>query len=154
MAARKSHKPMMGEISSGTCNPADLLRKFADELQWIAPRGNFGLVTEAYKMADMLDLPETITGPDLAYEIINDLENALNEYAPDYLYFGSNEGDGASYGWWPTMDEIDELPAFDDTGAARDARHVGDFRVVSDHGNVEIYRRGGNGRITSILGIV
>ena len=37
-------------------------------------------------------------------EIVNDLMDALNEYAPDGYYFGAIEGDGSDFGFW--QDEI------------------------------------------------
>jgi hypothetical protein len=154
MAAKKAHKPVMGEVCSGTLRPQDLLRMFADELQWVAPHGNSALVAKAKTTADAMDRIDSTDGPDLSSDIIRDLEDKLNEQSTDYLYFGASIGDSASFGWFPDMYSINELPSYQDTGEARDARYIGDFRVVSDHGNVTVWRRGGNGRITYVLGIV
>lgn len=41
---------------------------------------------------------------DIASEIIADMMDALNDLAPDGYYFGSHEGDGSDFGFWP-LDE-------------------------------------------------
>ena len=40
-----------------------------------------------------------------AHFIYEDLEDALQEYAPEGHYFGTHEGDGSDLGFWPEEDE-------------------------------------------------
>ena len=45
---------------------------------------------------------------DLMSEIVSELMDALNSYAPPNMYFGSIEGDGADFGWWAIDSEEEE----------------------------------------------
>ena len=56
----------------------------------------------------------------------------------------------SDFGYWPSLSEIEELPTYDSTDAAKEAGEENDFKVVSDHGNVEVYSFDGQ----SIIGIV
>ena len=167
MTKRKSDRiPTMGSISHGTLRPEDLISAFADELRRVMKRN--GRHTELLKDADRairaLDrggwasnsygAKEGIDLDDFASDVVNELQDALSEYASPYLYFGTHEGDGADFGWWPDMHNIRELPRYDDTGAAADDKFCGDFITVSDHGNIEIYCRFANGKIRNYFGIV
>lgn len=163
MARRKAHKPAMGSVSSGTLLTEDLLVAFADELEWIAPRGHAKLIREARKVADCIveekPVPQSIEGHELSRDelgsdLVNELEDALNRHAPYCMTFGAHDGDGADFGWWPCMDIIEELPCFDGASEAREEKHFGEFRTVTDHGNVDVWNRRGNGRIVHVIGIV
>ena len=91
---------------------------------------------------------------EMAGEIVHELTLALDELAPEYCHFGTHEADGADFGFWPCMGAIEELECFEDTDGARAERFKGDFRAVTDHGNVTVYRRYANGRVKEIIGIV
>lgn len=143
--------PSMGSVSSGTLRTEDLMSTFLGELETYARRGNGQLLAEARKW---LERDEDDRDDEEGSGIVDDLQDALDAISPPFCSFHAYEGDGADFGWWPVWENINELPEFDGTDAARDARHVGEFRVVSDHGNVEIYMRHRNGRIASVLGIV
>lgn len=146
MSTRR-YVPSIGSVSTGTLRDADLLASFADELESFHYRRYAKLISEARSLLD--------NDPDgIASDVVNELRDALDECAPSYLYFGASEGDGADFGWWPAMDSINDLPRFADTGEAASERYSGDFAVVSDHGNVEIYTRFRNGRIVSVFGLV
>lgn len=149
----KAHKPQLGSISSDTLRSEDLLQAFLDELCWVAP-GKHGTVKREARRILNLQREWTDDDQEAAGDTVNELQDALNEHAPDFMSFGANEGDGACFGWWPDMETIEELPAFDDVGKAQDARYRGEFKTISDHGNVEVYCRFGNGHIKSLLGIV
>lgn len=154
----------LGSISHGTLRTGDLLSAFISELEWQVSRNgdyfsrpeNFGerdnlarLIGEAQ---DCFDAEGGLADKeDEASEMVDEtLPDALNSFSGPYCYFGSHEGDGSDYGYWPDMVQIEDLPTYDDTDAAKEAGEAGDFKVVSDHGNVEIYSASGE----SILGIV
>jgi hypothetical protein len=91
-------------ISHGTMRTQDLLRTFADELERLNPNATHS-IGEARAYADKLDNYE---GEELVIQngidCLNELFDALNEYAPEGCYFGSHPGDGADYGYWSTED--------------------------------------------------
>jgi hypothetical protein len=141
----------LGSISSGTLRTEDLLVAFADELEhhvqrnaeeWCSRRGR-------KRRDELLALvTETRDGSiedegDLADAVLEELQDALGEFAPPYTYFGAHEGDGADFGYWPAWDAIEELPQVED---GDEAKALGeDCRFVNDHGNVTIY--GGDGTV-------
>ena len=72
---------------------------------------------------------------------LSDLLGALGEYAPIYCYVGMAEGDGASFGCFPSHDAIQEAIR---TGVRQSDGTVvnvedGVIIDVSDHGNIEVY---------------
>ena len=89
-----------GTISAGTLRSEDLLEAFSSELDIV--RGNnkahYHLVFEAqnrwYRDDGTDEREEEIP------ELIAELMEALNEYAPEGMYFGALDGDGADFGWW------------------------------------------------------
>lgn len=156
----------LGSISHGTLRTEDLLSAFISELEWQVSRNgdyfsrpeNFG---ERDKLANLIGEAQDCFSEDgneidadkgdEASDLVNEtLPDVLNRFAGPYQYFGSHEGDGSDFGYWPDMMAIEDLPAYDNTDAAKEAGEENDFRVVNDHGNVEIYSASGE----SILGIV
>ena len=130
-----AYAPSIGSISHGTLRSVDLLETFADELNRCS--ADHALVIEARTMLDAWDDNE----PEEASELIGELQDALQEYAPPYCYFGAHEGDGSDFGFWPDMYAIDDLPKFND--CTPDELPDDDFVVVNDHGNVTLYNRDG-----------
>lgn len=161
-----TYQASIGTISHGTLRSEDLLSAFADELERLdsADKPNRYLIDQARKCeADDAD----------AMDIINELIDALNECAPPYCYFGTNEGDGSDFGFWPCMDQIEELPHIGDPGdhpinlaqaivaavndsdareastlayrLAENSAAIGeDCAFVNDHGNVTVYAADGS----------
>ena len=95
----------LGSISTGTLRTEDLLPAFADTLEdrgstyesapdmWDSIRKYRTLIDE-----DMLDTIDTDSQCLLA-ELINEtLFDALQEYCPPFVYFGTLEGDGSDFG--------------------------------------------------------
>lgn len=97
----------VGSISSGTLRPDDLARAFTDELERLAPAKAAELraeYAEAYKFLDgQRPLVLTVACCDLA-ELADVLQDALEELAPEGCYFGTLEGDGADFGFWPVQE--------------------------------------------------
>lgn len=132
-----TYKPSLGTISHGTLQPGDLMISFADELRRINPDHELVAIADAVQAcwsAGWSDIYEH----ENASELINDLEDALNEHAPPFCYFGSLEGDGSDFGFWPSMSAIDELPRVSDPNEVE--QHMGEeCAFVNDHGNVTVY---------------
>lgn len=78
-------------------------------------------------------------------DIVNDLIDALNEFAPEYGYFGAHPGDGSDYGFWLHEDwqqsAKDDDVLFVDDLANVPADYEGMVCVVNDHGNASLYMR-------------
>lgn len=152
----------MGSISHGTLRDDDLVEAFYNELEWQLQRQDRTPEDreEINRLHDVLgncgdecwtDDGSVIDDPEILGEYVNEtLPNALDHFSPPYCYFGSHVDDGSDFGFWPCMEEIDELPSYPSVDAAIEAGEEGDFTVISDHGNVEIYSATGE----SILGIV
>lgn len=137
----KPYAPTIGSISEGTLRTEDLLRAFSDELERIAPDCNETAEARAVLTLDSAGW-SAICDSEEASELVDALSDKLNEYAPPYTYFGSNEGDGASFGFWPSMDEVDELPRVNDPNEV-DAMGE-DCVFVNDHGNITVYAADGS----------
>jgi hypothetical protein len=70
------------------------------------------------------------------------LTEALDSLAPPYCYFGTHEGDGSDFGFWPSMESVLELPRVE---SGEEAAELGEDAVhVNERGNVTVY--GGDGK--------
>ena len=148
----------LDSISHGTLRTEDLLESFLSELEWQLQRnGDYFCLPENFTERDRLNnlVVESQDcwnedGNDIdpkkeaqAEELINEsLPDALQTFAPPYCYFGAHCGDGADFGYWPCMEEIDELPTVADSDAARELGE--DCKSVNDHGNVTVYGADGS----------
>lgn len=144
---RHHYTPAPGSISHGTLRTEDLLNEFCSVLDAILVDRRHADHRALLQEAEAAD-PESGHAADL----VDELQDALDHWAPEYCRFGAHEGDGADFGFWPVMEQIEELPQFDNYDPPSD--FVGDFRVVTDHGNVTVRRRFGNRREKTILAIV
>lgn len=73
---------------------------------------------------------------DCQSDIVNELQDALDEIAPPYAYFGAIEGDGACFGFWPALDlrHCDEPVRI----AEIEREHWGcEVVLVNNHGNCQ-----------------
>jgi len=141
MARRKEYKATIGTISHGTMLTQDLIESFVWEVEDCSlSRGARALVRAANKwLAKESEDRDQSEGDN----ILEELFDLMDSFAPPYCYFGASEGDGSDFGFWPSNDAIDELPRVE---GAEDAKRLGeDCAYVSDHGNVTIY--GGNGKV-------
>lgn len=146
-----------GDISTGTLRNEDLLPAFADELAYQLGRQqkrfkrilHRALIREAATLIRTKDFDGMSTS-----DCVNDLGDALNEFAPPYGYFGTAEGDGASFGFYisaSAIEEFDGLKVSDLSEVPADYR--GEFMVVNDHGNVSLYTKNSR-RVTFIWSVV
>ena len=93
------------------------------------------------------------TDQDGANEVLSELFNALNDYAPDYAYFGENDGDGACYGFWLDASFAQEFEGakISDPGELDelDTNVVNEALCVNDHGNMTLYAAWTRGKKTT-----
>ena len=92
---------------------------------------------------------------DDASEDLQELFDALHCYSPEGFYFGSHPGDGADYGWWLSesfTEDFDGLRVDDLSDVPRD--YFGSILLVNDHGNLSLYTRARNYRLTEQWSIV
>jgi len=136
-------KATIGSISHGTHRAVDLLGSFSYELKRIAGEEYAKLIAQAEARENAL-LEDDDSEDENDSELVNELQDALNEVAPPYCYFGTHEGDGADFGFWPSMDSVDELQKFNDLSEVPEDMED-DYVVVNDHGNVSVY--GANGSL-------
>jgi hypothetical protein len=194
MKRSKPRFAQLGSVSSGTMRPEDLIPAFLDVADGLrlskADRAEADQIRKRYEHASEADPGGqdvedagtedgsdywTGDGATCADEDMTVLFDLLERYAPPYAYFGAHEGDGADYGFWPSMESLEDAvregevwasehcpdprhatPCRRDCFACEDCSKVACpesahyYRVVSDHGNVSLYYR--NGR--EVWGIV
>lgn len=171
MFGKRSRKPttlQIGSISEGTLRPEDLIDRYLDELERIVlsrkERGRVRSIRASYDAA--IGNTRSEYWNDIASEDLQELSEMMENHCPDYSYFGTSEGDGASFGIWPSIDSLEDdaiehsryldprdprsryasvlkMAAGDEFPSARKAT-VSHIMEVSDHGNVTLYRRSGN----------
>ncbi len=145
----------IGSISHGTMRSEDLIETFADELRKQARENGstqayWDLLKSCQRWLDVnADLPREIdpNEAEAGSELVNELFDALDEFAPSYCYFGAAEGDGADYGFWPCIEQIEDDLASGELATCEDGCEppVGvESAMVNDHGNITFY--GTNGK--------
>ena len=132
----------IGSYGSGSLLDADVTSAYLDIYIHVVPEDDrdAGLVKEAQ---DIVSGAGDDTGDsDAAQWVIEALYDAANNALPAYLQAGTHEGDGADFGIWPCMDQIEEdrqsgeLHSIDTI-----SEHVPSNAIeVNDHGNVTMYQ--------------
>ena len=102
----------LGSISTGTLRTLDLLEAFASEAE--ARCGD--MATKAVSTARIYLDPDAIVDDEQAQETLDELRFLLEDSRPPFVYFGTLEGDGADFGFWPDMNRLDE-ELYNQTGA-------------------------------------
>lgn len=93
-------KAILGSVSWGTHLPQDLIPRFIDTLAQLDPHK-----AKVFRA----ELPEDLEPNDPYWEseeaqwLLEELFDTLDEFAPDGYYFGSHEGDGSDFGFWPVV---------------------------------------------------
>jgi hypothetical protein len=136
----------IGTVIHGTHLASDLIPAFTDTLEGlIVLNGHFLALPENRDMRDRVnnamgegqDWAEGIADGDV---LLNEtLPDALSEFAPPYCYFGTSEGDGSDFGFWPNMEAINDLPHEGTYDPNDEDREHSDYKVVNCHGNVTVY---------------
>jgi hypothetical protein len=97
----------VGTVIEGTHRPEDLIPALLEELGRIDPRAASELRLESASFLDLVEGEAAAAEKrgawlsDEAAELLESLFDALEERAPEGLYFGAHWGDGADLGWWP-----------------------------------------------------
>jgi len=127
----------IGSISTGTLSDLDLLDSFADELERLDDQST--LVKQARAL--MYEFSQASAhSPQLeteATELVNEFMDAFSEHAPPHVYFGTLEGDGADFGFWPTGEPF-ELCDLVDTPTGWFDNDCLVYVEINDHGNVTV----------------
>ena len=130
----------IGSILHGTLRPEDLFEAFFYELERIAKRQED---SELSKYLERINVEASEMGDDSEelVEIVQELFDKLDGYAPDFCYFGANEGDGSDFGFWPCLDALDD----DSVYVVRDGIwpigtiHQDYVAEVNDHGSITLF---------------
>jgi len=146
------HYATIGSVSTGTLRTEDLLEAFASELEdhvrankrchGLGLPAKRRLIREAYAID-----PES----DEADDVLADLQEALNDFAPPYTYFGTLEGDGADFGFWPepSLGVQDALAPRLEAGEPTPEGFRGDCVLINDHGNMTVGHVNGRGKFVA-----
>ncbi len=149
----------IGEVSSATLRTEDLLSSFSSALEdCITINGGFLSLPENFPMRDRLakllgeaqdawnEDGDELQDEDNASELVQELADALNEFAAPYCSFGAHCGDGALFGFWPDIDGAREDCGFVSSKRQDepDADFRGEWLSISDHGNATLYVREDN----------
>ena len=138
---RKPTHATIGVISEGTLLSDDLLDAFSGELRYLMKRLHIG--REDRKRYTKL-LHDCKMAVDALHRVVNDLEEALNELAPPYAYFG--QAGRARFGFFPCRGNTDDLPTINAGDEFPRALWGEEVLIVNDHGNVDCGRIDARGR--------
>jgi len=146
----------MGSVSSGTMRLEDLIPCFMPLLREYARdntrEDHIGLLKEIGERMEDEDYFET---EEANYDL-DDLFDALGEYALPYFYFGAHPGDGADYGYWLSEDfeyefdgkKISDLSELTEEDKGQEVLHI------NDHGNMTLYWCDAKGNLEEIWAVV
>jgi len=137
----------IGTLIHGTLRSEDLIPAFTSELANLSDRQH-PLLDEINQFdwaSEDIRLNIGDSQQEIASELVNDLMDALNEYAPAHAYFGTLEGDGSDFGFWPDTDSFEgcdkhvmETPSPLRGDTEWFDLDCGVIVQVNDHGNVSV----------------
>ena len=139
----------LGSISTGTLRTQDLLPVFLET--FIALGGNVPSDLECGSYIEYLNWPNPETtacdeddkfwdSEDAMWDM-EALTNGLNNLCPPFVYFGTLEGDGSDFGFWPDMEALNEAMQHMGMASESDEEILAEEGVivqVADHGNVTV----------------
>lgn len=138
----------LGTVSSGTMRKEDLIPAFIDTLRHHNPE--HALIAEYDALPDELDELTEEQEEQTDY-MLEELFDALNDYAPAFCYFGAHPGNGTDYGFWFDSDALDDARRYGECIAIENHLDPEEVEMlitaadaeyachVNDHGNVTIY---------------
>jgi len=161
-----------GAISSGTTKTGDLLDVCYYELRRLARLNGVELTAEQTEIGERMaeaynhsDEGEEFFESETANEDLAAVIEALQDYAPEYGYFGANPGDPACFGFWlfgevmqMVLDDGGLVTSWTNKGAKRPEDVPVDFSgyvlEINDHGNMTLYLYKGGYTRTVIWSVV
>jgi hypothetical protein len=132
----------IGTISEGTLRPQDLIAAFSDALHSVIDLdpAHAKLVADCGQWGD--DDPSDEDDLGILSDLVDELSEALGSYCPPYTYFGTLDGDGACFGVWPSINQMEEDALFEDglvkvnDSSEIPPDYTGTVMLVTDHGNI------------------
>ena len=98
-------KVELGTVSSGTLRSEDLMESFASELKDLSDGNHTKSGDKLLAEVDAIDRENYDFEEEChVHDLVEALIEELNERAPAHVYFGTLEGDGADFGFWPDLD--------------------------------------------------
>ena len=147
----------LGSISHGTLRTEDLLEAFADVLNsldktnpLIAEALDLIAIGDKWNDHDEPTIDWTDDQEESAFILVNEsLPDALQELCPPFIYFGTLEGDGSDFGFWPDIESLEEDLEYNGRPMLGDSEytHLDDAGLlvhINDHGNVSVFDQQGN----------
>ena len=133
----------LGSISTGTLREIDLLPAFAEELRRLDPTSKLVAEYDALPNDWELDWQPGVDGQADVDYMVNEMQDALTELAPPHMYFGSIEGDGADFGFWPALDTLVDCERVQERVFPNGEVEYVDLDCnvyihVNDHGNITV----------------
>lgn len=93
---------IFGTIFHGTLRTQDLIPAFAGALRDVNPAAYAQLISAAWIPAHAIEDDDADWwDSEDAQWVLEDLMERLEESAPEGHYFGTLEGDGSDFGFWP-----------------------------------------------------
>ena len=128
-------KVRLGTVVRGTMLEEDLIPAFLDELERLDPKRASSYWDEIPEDPD-----SDWWDSDEASWMLEELFDVLSEYAPPFVYFGANEGDGSDYGFWIDHHSLQDAIAEGEVLYVEDLSEVPeDYQGLvleeNDHGN-------------------
>jgi hypothetical protein len=128
----------IGTVIEGTHRHADIAAAFGELLARLTAGTDehSSLVVDCKRIARMGDMADD------ADDVVAEVMDALCDYAPPYCYFGAHEGDGADYGFRPSIESVMDDVRMGEIAQVADPADVpesGCAVFVNDRGNVSLY---------------
>ena len=133
----------LGSISTGTLRPEDLIPAFNNALTQMHD-GHYCDIDEMMddEAGNAAEFGKQPSNDELQRRGVDRLMDELQDACPPFVYFGTHEGDGADFGFWPDMDRLEEeMRSTTSDFQADNCWTLADDGVIvqlSDHGNVTV----------------
>ena len=109
----------LGSISTGTLRKQDLIPAMLNTLDTLVDKGTLECTCKKLECLELVEYWNGHSGEVVCADEDSDywqsdnssydlevLTDALQECCPPYVHFGTNEGDGADFGFWPDIDRL------------------------------------------------
>ena len=124
-------------VICGTMRPADLIPAFIEELEDLDDE-EVAKLRARIPYAAVWNADHSFWSGDEAYELLEELFDALHYYAEEGLYFGAHPGDGSDYGFWMSEEGAQELAELEEQAGDCESREDAERRILEDALTVEV----------------